>query len=183
LPADDTPLRDGGSGARAYAEAVSVYLAFTVDKLSDKSSTIAWWMSTADKMAPTFSRQAIPMVWDYAEMNPFCNVTSNFLANIVWAGKVLEYLPSAVIEGRAEQDDARRVAPSRAVVVSTDPPYYDNIGYADLSDYFYVWLRHSMQDVFPNMFATLLVPKTPELIASPYRFDGDKAAAEAHFES
>jgi len=179
LPDDDTPLRDGGMGALAYAEAVGVYLAFAVNRVADKSTSLAWWMAVAEKMAPTFSRQAIPMVWDYAEMNPFCSVTSNFAASYGWVSKAVELFPGAP-RALVKQADAHRQPLTEGKTVSTDPPYYDNIGYADLSDFFYIWLRRSMKQVFPELFATLAVPKAEELVASPYRH-GSKEKAEKFF--
>jgi putative DNA methylase len=179
LADDGVPLRDGGRGALAYAEAVSVYLAFAVDKSSDYWSGICSWHNSGEKMRNTFGRQAIPMVWDYAEANPFSESTGNWMANIDWIWKVIDHLPANSV-GLAVQQDAAHLN-LNARTLSTDPPYYDNIGYADLSDFFYVWMRKSLHDVYPDIFGTLLVPKAPELIASPYRHGG-KAAANAHFE-
>jgi putative DNA methylase len=181
LPDDGVPLRDGGRGALAYAEAVSVYLAFGVDKGADNWSSITSWRNSVDSPRTTFARQALPMVWDYAESNPFSDSAGS------WDGTVIEILHKAVdalsanAEGYALQQDAARIVAS-ANTLSTDPPYYDNIGYADLSDYFYVWMRRSLRDIYPEVFSTVLVPKAPELIASPYRHGG-KEAANAHFES
>jgi putative DNA methylase len=167
-----------------YADAIAMYLAFAIDKLSDKSSTLAWWMAVAEKMAPSFSRQALAMVWDYAEMNPFCNVTSNFSASIEWIGKVLEFLPNNSASISVIQRDATSgFSEIQNPITSTDPPYYDNIGYADLSDFFYVWLRYSLGKIFPELFLTVMVPKVPELVATPYRFGGDKKKAETFFEN
>ena len=179
FPDNAMPLRDGGTGATAYADAVGVYLAFALNRVADKSTSLAWWMAVAEKMAPTFSRQAIAMVWDYAEMNPFCSVTSNFMASYGWVAKVIDWfpgIPNAVVL----QADAQQQLISAGKVVSTDPPYYDNIGYADLSDFFYVWLRRSLKAVFPDLFATLAVPKAEELVATPYRH-GSKEKAETFF--
>jgi putative DNA methylase len=179
LPDGDIPLRDGGRGALAYAEAVSVYLAFGVDKSTDYWSGICSWHNSGEKMRNTFGRQAIPMVWDYAEANPFSESTGNWMANIDWIWKVTERLP-ANSNGLAIQQDAATLNLD-AKTLSTDPPYYDNIGYADLSDFFYVWMRRGLRDVYPDIFGTMLVPKEPELIASPYRH-GNKEAANRHFE-
>jgi len=167
-----------------YADAIVTYLAFAVDKLCDKSSTLAWWMAVAEKMAPSFSRQALAMVWDYAEMNPFCTVTSNFAAQIEWAAKTLEFLPPQSAQTIVNQRDATLgFSELKPVLISTDPPYYDNIGYADLSDYFYIWLRYSLSKIYPNIFATMMVPKGPELVATPFRFGGNKQKAEQFFEA
>ena len=147
LPDDDRPLRDGGTGATAYAEAVAVYLAFAVDKLSDRHSTLGRWdpTPTASGVINTFSRQALPMSWDYAEGNPFSNASANFRGGADGIAKVvdLSLAPPAVDRGVASGHDASVQNASRDKIVSTDPPYYDNIGYADLSDFFYVWLRRS----------------------------------------
>ncbi len=181
LPDDGVPLRDGGSGARAYAEAVSVYLAFGVNRLADRQSTICSWDVGYTKIRNTFARQAIPMTWDFAEGNPFSTSTGNFQDLLEWTCEVLEANPS-LVQGSAIQADATQLSLEGPLSISTDPPYYDNIGYADLSDYFYSWLRKSLRDVYPEIFGTLLVPKEPELVATPYRFDGNSAAADRHFE-
>ncbi len=178
---DDRPLREGGSGARAYSEAISVYLAFAVDKATDYWSAICSWHAGRDVIRNTFGRQAIPMVWDYAECNPFSDSTGNWSAHYDWIVKVIQVLP-AFQDGRVQQQDVMQLDRSNAIALSTDPPYYDNIGYADLSDFFYVWLRKSLQPVYPDLFSTLLVPKAPELVATPYRFDGSKERARQFFE-
>jgi putative DNA methylase len=181
LPVDDIPLRDGGTGGRAYAEAVSVYLAFSVGRQANRMSTICFWDTSRENIQQVFARQAIPMTWDFVEANPFSSSTGNFVGQIEYPAKVLETLsPSSM--GNAGQRDATRASNLAGLVIATDPPYYDNIGYADLSDYFYIWQRASLQGVYPDIFSTMLVPKEPELIASPYRFNGDKAASERHFE-
>ena len=174
---DKKPIRDGGDGAAAYAEAVGVYLALGVDRLSDRSSTICGWDSGYTKIRNTFSRQALPMTWDYAEGNPFSDSTGNFSALLGWVEKFLvEAL--ARPKGIVIQQDAATQLASADKIVSTDPPYYDNIGYADLSDFFYVWLRRSLKSIFPTLFATLAVPKTEELVATPYRHGGKEEAEE-----
>ena len=179
LPDDNRPLREGGTGATAYAEAVGVYLAFAVDKCSDYWSSICSWHNSREIVRNTFGRQAIPMVWDYTEGNPFCNSTGNFTAMITWVWKSVMTTPSRNI-GLAQQADAASQVISTNKVISTDPPYYDNIGYADLSDFFYVWLRKSLRPIFPDLFATLAVPKAEELVATPYRH-GNKEKAETFF--
>ncbi|HML20967.1 MAG TPA: DUF1156 domain-containing protein [Aggregatilinea sp.] len=184
---NDVSLRDCGSDARAYAEAVSVYLAFAVDRLAEKCNTLSSWQNTADFVRGVFARQAIAMVWDYADVNPFSSSTGNFGDALVWIAEVLEsnfsLLDSNSIDNSAKQADATQPRPEHnSLMISTDPPYYDNIGYADLSDFFYIWMRRSLQAQAEDIFGTLLVPKTPELIASPYRFDGNKSAADRHFE-
>ena len=175
LSNDDVPLRYGGTGGRAYAEAVAVYLAFAVDKIADRNSAICTWASLREHARNTFARQAIPMMWDFAESNPFSASSGNFIGGIASINTGLGAVHTDVI-GSSAQRDAKTTDLGTAVVVSTDPPYYDNIGYADLSDYFYVWLRRSLKPVFPNLFATLAVPKAEELVATHYRHGGKKAA-------
>ncbi len=179
LTADDRPLRDGGTGAKAYAEAVGVYLGFAVDKAADYWSTICIWHLSREIIGHTFGRQAIPMSWDYAEANVFSNSTGNISSGIKWACKALELFP-AIADGFAVQNDAQNQSISTDKLISTDPPYYDNIGYADLSDFFYVWLRRSLRSTFPDLFATLAVPKAEELVATPHRH-GSKDKAEQFF--
>jgi putative DNA methylase len=179
LPDDDEPLRDGGTGATAYAEAVAVYLAFAVDKGANYWSSLCAWHQTRYGVVSTFGRQALPMVWDFAEANPISDSSGNILLGIEQASKMLEAL-GAGERGLAAQADASVQSTSADKIVSTDPPYYDNIGYADLSDFFYVWLRRSLRSVFPDLFATLAVPKAEELVATPYRH-GSKEKAEAFF--
>lgn len=176
-PDDVTPLRDGGTGATAYAEAVAVYLGCAVDYAANYWSVIA---TPADGfIRGTFARQALPMTWDYAEAPPFGETSGNWMGGIEWAAKAMDAFPIAS-PGTALQTDAARQSISADKVISTDPPYYDNIGYADLSDYFYVWMRRSLRSVFPDLFATLAVPKAEELVATPYRH-GTKEKAEAFF--
>jgi len=179
LSDDSTPLRDGGTGVRSYAEALGVYLGFAVDKCSDYWSGICSWHSSGQKMRNTFGRQAIPMTWDYAEANPLCDSSGNWMAMVDWTWKSAATSPARP-SGQAAQADAHSQTVSVGKVVSTDPPYYDNIGYADLSDFFYVWLRRSLRQLFPDLFATLAVPKAQELVATPYRH-GSKDKAEQFF--
>ncbi len=180
LDDDEVPLRDAGAGARAYAEAVSVYLAFAVSKCADYWSTICVWDRKGEKMGHTFPQQTLQMSWDFAEANPFSSSTGNWQSMLNRVAESLSRLP-AEMPGIVTTCDASDVEASSAVL-STDPPYYDNIGYSDLSDFFYIWLRRSLRDVFPDVCSTLLAPKSQELIAVPHRHDGDKTAANAHFE-
>ena len=181
LPNDHIGLSDGGNGARAYGEAVGVFLAFVVDKMADYHSTICSWHNSGEKMRNTFGRQAIPMVWDYAECNPFCASSGSFDNMLKWVEKAVDLFPSTIV-GNADQSDAQTDCGLRNIMISTDPPYYDNIGYADLSDYFYVWLRMSLHDTFPKLFSTMLAPKMEELIATPYRHEGSAERAKEFFE-
>jgi putative DNA methylase len=178
LLGDGKTLTADGTGAAAYADAVGVYLGIAVDKAADYNSTICRWISGGETLRNTFGRQAIPMTWDYCETNTLGSATGSIDSGFSQVAKVLEgFVPGS--EGHASQCDAQRVAVSDRVV-STDPPYYDNIGYADLSDFFYVWLRRALKPVFPDLFATLAVPKAEELVAESYRH-GTKEKAEVFF--
>jgi putative DNA methylase len=179
LTDDGITLDAGGTGATAYADAVATYLAATISKVADRSSSICGWDSSRDSTRNTFGRQAIPMVWDFAEANVIGDSSGSLTNAVDQIARTLLTLPG-VNAGSASQADASVQTISNAKVVSTDPPYYDNIGYADLSDFFYVWLRRSLKLVFPDLFATLPVPKVEELVATPYRH-GSKEKAEAFF--
>ena len=176
---DGKGIDEGSKGVKAYAEAVSVYLAFAVDKGMNYWSSICAWSTSTEKMISTFGRQAIPMVWDYTEANPFSGSSGNWDLGVDQAAKMLLRL-GYWRDGKAKQDDARNQEFTLSKIVSTDPPYYDNISYADLSDFFYVWLRRTLRSVFPDLFATMAVPKVEELVATPYRH-GSKEKAEAFF--
>jgi len=178
-PSDDKPLRDGGCGPTAYADALALYFGFAVSKAANIGSSIASWMSDRGAFRETFARQAIPMVWDYAESNPFADLGGSLGTALDKGAMVVDALP-ANASGAVAQCDAATQRITAGKIVSTDPPYYDNIGYADLSDFFYVWLRRSLQPVFPDLFATVAVPKAEELVATPYRH-GSKDKAEKFF--
>jgi putative DNA methylase len=183
LPGDGKPLSNGGTGATAYADAVAVYLAFAVDKACEGSTTLCTWSSLPSKLhvVSTFGRQALQMTWDYAEGNPFADSSGNIVRMCELVANVVDRQCLApVLSGSSRQLDAAKLQAPVPVLVSTDPPYYDNIFYADLSDFFYIWLRRSLRSVFPNLFGTLAVPKAEELVASPYRH-GSKEKAEAFF--
>jgi putative DNA methylase len=179
LPDDDTPLDTGGTGVRAYAEAVSIYLAFAISKVADRNTTITRWMHQRDSMHSTFSKQALPMNWDFVEVNVVGEHTGGFAESLRWTLEAIEGTASSQ-RGFASQADATALSRNDHPYFSTDPPYYDNIGYADLSDFFYVWLRRSLRSVFPSMLATIAVPKAEELVATPYRH-GTKDNAEKFF--
>ena len=173
-------LDNGGSGAKAYAEAVSLYLAICASKAADSWSTIASWIDCSESLRNTFARQALPMIWDYAESNPFSSSCGNWEGTCLnLLAKVIENLPQQQL-GHVKQEDAVNHKNIINAIISTDPPYYDNIGYADLSDFFYIWLRRSLKPLFSKLFATLAAPKNDELVATPYRHGGKKAA-EAFF--
>ncbi len=182
LPDDPKPLRDGGTGATAYADAVGVYLAFAVDKSSVYWSSLCPWLNQPKNeiVGNTFGRQALPMMWDFAEANPFSDSGGNIDKQVDYLTKSMVQSLSGLVPGQASQNDAAQQSVSRGKVICTDPPYYDNIGYADLSDFFYVWLRRSLKPVFPDLFATLAVPKAEELVACSYRH-GSKEKAETFF--
>ncbi len=183
LPLDGVSLNDGGTGANAYADAVATYLAIAVDRLADRSSSICSWDTGYTKVRNTFARQAIPMVWDFAEANPMSESTGNFYGAIDWVAEVVEASPCNA-PGAASQCDATTSINGIAhPLISTDPPYYDNVSYADLSDFFYIWLRRSLHAIYPDLFKTMFVPKAQELVATPYRFGGSKSEAQAFFET
>ncbi len=165
-----------------YADALATYLAFVVDKASDKWSSLASWDVSRDNVRNTFGRQALPMVWDYAETCPFSESGGSWLNCLEWVWKTVERSP-AISCGSVKQINVTDSTFSNVEkIISTDPPYYDNIGYADLSDFFYVWLRRSLQSIYPDLFSTVLTPKAPELIASQYRHEGNKQKAMEFFE-
>ena len=164
---------------QAYADAVATYLAFAVDKGANLWSTITSWMNDRGAFRETFARQAIPMVWDFAEANPFSESGGNISMFAERISNVIEFLP-CFPSGLAQQQDAAQIS-KKYFLFSTDPPYYDNIGYADLADFFYVWLRKVLSTYYNDLFVTLLIPKSKELVATPYRFNGDKEKAERYF--
>ena len=179
---DHIGIADGGHGARAYGEAVGVYLAFVIDKMTDYHSSICSWHNSKELIRNTFGRQAIPMTWDYAECNPFSNSAGCFDNMTNWVVKAIREFPNASLSGIVKQFDAQSDCGLRSICISTDPPYYDNIGYADLSDFFYVWLRQALKNTYPLVFRTMLVPKEEELIATPERHDGSMEKAKSFFE-
>jgi putative DNA methylase len=179
---DSAPLAAGGKGPRAYAEAVSLYLACIVDKFAESHSSICTWSNSPknELVVSTFRRQALPMTWDFGEANAFADSSGSFTKVVAAEVKVLEVALPAAPAAIAVQCDSQHQQYSLNRFVSTDPPYYDNIGYADLSDYFYVWLRRSMRSVYPDLLSTIAVPKADELVATPYRH-GSKEKAEKFF--
>lgn len=179
---DHLPLRNGGDGAKAYGEAVGVYLAFAVDRETDFCNSVCRWSVSNEKPMNLFARQAIPMVWDYPEVNVFSNAVGSFATIKDYISKCIGTLPAENYVAEGIQADAQTDCGLRNIMISTDPPYYDNIGYADLSDFFYVWMRQSLKDTYPELFSTMLVPKVEELIATPYRHDGSVENAKSFFE-
>jgi len=186
LKNDGIALNNGGIGATAYGQAIGVYLAMLVDKLADSCNSLCPWEPVAQCPRQLFARQGIPMIWDFAEANPLGNSSGswNTLLSILsgyFTGGGFKFPRDKA--GVAFQNDAQTDNGLRNVLVSTDPPYYDNIGYADLSDFFYVWLRKSLRSTYPDLFKTMLVPKVEELVAIPYRFDGNVNKARDFFEA
>lgn len=171
----------GLSDPDGYATAIATYLAFAVSRLADYASTICTWSSAPQNelIRGTFARQAIPMTWDFAESNVFADSSGSLMTLAFAIARTLDLLPASADAETRQADASARVY---GVAVSTDPPYYDNIGYADLADFFYVWLRRSLGDLYPELLGTLLTPKVEELVATPYRFGGSKANAKKHFE-
>lgn len=183
MPDDGHALDSGGTGAQAYADAVAVYLAFVIDKQADLGNSLCRWEPVAQCPRQLFGRQAIPMIWDFAESNPLGNSSGAWIVFIDGFHKAFlkgfetvkkESTGIAIQFGATTQDLSKNKA------ISTDPPYYDNIGYADLSDFFYNWLRRTLKTIFPSLFGTLATPKADELVATPYRH-GSKEKAESFF--
>ena len=183
LQDDHKTLRQGGAGTKAYAEAIPTYLAFAIDRCTDYWSCSSIWANSFEGVAHVFGRQAIAMVWDYPEANPFSLSTGNWIGQVKWVSKAVNRFP-AQGSGEVLQQDARTLLGSvpNPLLISTDPPYYDNICYADISDFFYVWLRHNLRFIWPDELSTLATPKAEELTASPYRHP-NKEAADRFFES
>jgi putative DNA methylase len=179
MPDDGLPLNDGGVLATAYADAVAVYLSFALSKIANIGSSIASWMSDRGAFRETFARQGIAMAWDFVEANPFSDSGGSFSTALDKCAMVIGALP-ATGTGHAFQANAATQTLGLSKIISTDPPYYDNVGYADLADFFYVWLRRSLRDIFPDVFASLASPKSEELVACSYRH-GSKNKAETFF--
>ncbi len=178
---DATRLADGGTGAQAYADAVATYLGLGVSKAADLGNSLCRWEPLAQCPRQLFARQAIPMVWDFAEANPLSESSGSWAVLCEGLARAVEknFTLTGLISAKIEQRDAE-IQSNDLQVYSTDPPYFDNIGYADLSDFFYVWQRHSLREIWPDLFRRVLVPKKEELVATPYRHGG-KDAAEKFF--
>jgi putative DNA methylase len=176
---DGLGLGAGGRGSSAYADAVGVYLALGVDKTADYNSSLVAWSPTRDQAKTTFSRMALPMVWDFAEVNPLAGAAGDFAVSLEGIVRAIR-AASGQFAGVATQCDAQRQSLSVGKFVSTDPPYYDNVPYADLADFFYIWLRRALRSALPDLFSTIAVPKAEELVADPFRHEG-RGAAEAFF--
>ncbi len=166
-----------------YANAIVTYLAFALDKAATTNTSVCAWQTKATRLVAAFSRQAISMIWDYAEANPFSDAAGDYNLAVGSLSEVLDRLSPFTVGAVRQLDAACCTKVITDQLISTDPPYYDNIGYADLSDFFYVWLRRSLNHIYPDLFSTLLVPKSQELIATPFRFGGDKNKARHFFET
>lgn len=179
---DHISFVDGGSGAQAYSEAICVYLAFAVDRLADFSTSVSRWSVSNEKAMNCFSKQSIPMTWDFPEVNIFGNAVGSFSQIYSYISDCIRELPKTSARGTAVQHNAQADCGLRNIMVSTDPPYYDNINYAECADFFYIWLRRSLRNMFPTLFRTMMTPKVEELVATPYKFDGDVDRARSFFE-
>jgi len=177
-------IKEHSNNDTTYANAVVTYLAFSIDKAANYWSSLCAWHTGAEKMMSTFARQAIPMVWDYTEANPFSKSSGNWLLGVEQAAESIAKAPVNPPLGFVSQLDASQALPfKREGCFITDPPYYDNVAYADLSDFFYVWLRRTLGKQYPDLFSTILTPKNEEIVASHHRFDGDRIKARNHFEN
>ncbi|MFM9859055.1 DUF1156 domain-containing protein [Pseudoxanthobacter sp. M-2] len=171
-------LSAGGAGATAYADAVATYLGFAVDKAADRNTTLCSWEANMDRMRNTFGRQALPMVWDYSETNPLGGAGGDISGTALAVSEVLWRLQDTGESAIYQINASKNSFPVRPIIVSTDPPYYDNIGYAELSDFFYVWLKRPLAKMWPDLFRRLVTPKDEELVATPYRHGGKSQAEE-----
>ncbi len=170
---DGTRLEAGGSGAAAYADAIATYLGLGVSRLTDIANALARWENTKEQIRNLFSRQAIPMLWDFAETTPFGMAAGSYLVSL--GSLIKAIVDTGGPTAKVSQADAS-TRPYEGSLISTDPPYYDNIGYSDLSDFFYVWQRRTLREIYPDLLSTMLVPKAEELVANPYRHHGRDGA-------
>ena len=168
MDADAPRLADGGTGAQAYADAVATYLGLCLSRQANRSSNLCFWDPGGAKVQQVFARQALPMVWDFCEANPFSDSSGNFVGQVGYLANVVARSPPVKAQGAViQQDAASDTSLLAGALVATDPPYYDNIGYADLSDFFYIWLRRALRNVWPDLFRRVLEPKDEELVATP----------------
>jgi putative DNA methylase len=181
MPDDGIGLAHGGAGATAYAQAVGVYLALALDRIAMTGNSLVRWNGYGENAQHCFGRQALPMIWDFAEPDVFASATGSIEAAVFSAYDSLNRM-NPFVSGFSEQADAQTQTISANKIISTDPPYYDNIGYADLSDFFYVWLRRMLRPIFPDLYATISTPKAEELVATPYRHGGKQAAGRFFME-
>ncbi|MDE0014212.1 MAG: DUF1156 domain-containing protein [Candidatus Poribacteria bacterium] len=168
-----------GGGTEEYADAICTYLSLAIGRTAESGCSFTWWENVGEKIPPAFPRQVLPMIWDFAEANPFSTSTQNWIAQVEWIAKVIQNLPLSANRGEVYQADATTT--SHAIdgpVIITDPPYYDNIDYADLSDFFYIWLRPLLRDIYPDLFSGILTPKEEEIVAIPSRFENSQQRFE-----
>ena len=185
IESDATVAGLNAPDAGLYAKTVSTFLALSLDRCADFNNSLCRWSSSNQKVMNLFARQALPMVWDFAEANTLGDSVGAMETCCEYAADCIEVLANDKprVGNAAQADAANSASTVDSLLVSTDPPYYDNIGYAALSDFFYVWLRRSIGALHPDIFSTMLVPKEPELTATPFRFDGDRQRAKEHFEA
>lgn len=178
---DTARLADGGNGAQAYADAVATYLGLCVSRQANRSSNLNFWDPGGANVQQVFARQALPMVWDFCEANPFSDSSGNFNGQVAYLANVVAASPSASAQAAVIQQNAAGNTPLvNQAMVASDPPYYDNVPYADISDFFYVWQRRTLSNIQPELFRRVLTPKEEELVAFAYRH-ADKKAAETFF--
>ena len=179
---DDKPLEQGGKGARAYADGIVTFLTLILGKYVNRSCAFSFWHNSRENVEQPFAQQGIQKSWDFVESNPFSTSSGGWAVAVRYPTKVISELYSNVVPGHVvHQKVADAHAVEGPVMVITDPPYYDNMGYADLSDFFYIWERRALQDIYPTTFSTVLTPKADELAAVRHRFDGDRRKAESFF--
>lgn len=179
---DGISFADGGTGALAYAQAIRMILVLTISKLLDRCSNICSWdASGGGSLRNVFSRAAMPMIWDYAESNPFGRASGSFLNALSRSCECIANLPTSA-NGHTSIKDCTQPNTVRNTLVSTDLPYYDRVSYADLSDFFYVWIKYGLDDLYPTCLCSEVTPKKEELTAFSYRWEGDKQQANAFYE-
>ena len=168
-----------GGATKEYTDAICTYLTLAIGRTAESGCSFTWWENQGEKIPPVFARQAIPMTWDFAETNPFSSSTQNWKSQIDWIAKVIQNLPISTNSGTVYQADATTTRHTTdGPIIVTDPPYYDNIQYADLSDFFYVWLRPLLRDIYPDLFSGMMTPRDEEIVAAP-RFENPAQ----HFEN
>ena len=174
LADDGKSFEQAGKGCLAYADAIVTYLGLAISRWADLSNNLCSWNATNQNVRALFARQAIPMAWDFVELSPFSSLGSWF-STVESINSLFANLRSTP-KGFVSQADATTQQISLNKVISTDPPYYDNIAYADLSGFFYVWLRRGLRSFYPDLFSGMSVPKAEELVAASYRHGGREAA-------
>ncbi len=177
---EGAPLRNGGDGAVAYSEAVTTYLAFALDRCVDRWNTLSAWDSTTEKTAHLFRMHAFQMTWTFSEVNPFARTAGGWVGQVELIAKVIRNLPNVKVK-TSQIDALSNIRSSGTTVLCTDPPYYDNVPYSDLSDFFYVFLRKTLGKIWPDETATISTPKMQELVADQVRH-GSKDSAKKFFE-